>query len=99
MFLANGSVLTAEKALPLGGPAHAVQFYDNDDFLAEVVSEFVSRGLSSAEPAIIIATEAHRDAFTHGLSSRGIDVDAARNAGELILLDARETLDRFMVGT
>jgi signal transduction histidine kinase len=97
MFMTNASSLSADEALNFAGPGHAVQFYDSDDFLAGVVSEYVARGLAAGEPAVIIATDAHRRAFSEGLANRGIDVDAARAAGELTLLDARETLAHFMI--
>jgi signal transduction histidine kinase len=98
MFMTNASSLSADEVLNFAGPGHAVQFYDSDDFLAGVVSEYVARGLAGGEPAVIIATDAHRRAFSEGLASRGIDVDAVCTAGELTLLDARETLGKFMAG-
>jgi signal transduction histidine kinase len=75
---------------------HAVQFYESDEYLVNLVTEFVAAGLRHRHPAVIIATEAHRHGFLAGLSGRGIDVKAVRESGDLTLLDARETLDLFM---
>ena len=77
---------------------HAVQFYEGDEFLFGVVGEFLAAGLARRQPAIVIATEPHRAGFVAQLRSRGMDVEALRRGGRLTLLDARETLDAFMVG-
>src|SRR4051812_19218767 len=78
--------------------AHAVQFYDDEAYLASVVSEFLADGIRSGEFGLVIATPAHRDAFMRRLGDIGIDVKAARRAGRLQLLDARQTLSKFMSG-
>jgi len=81
------------------GPAHphdhAVQFYEDESFLATVVSEFLARGLSSSQPVIVIATPAHRRAFVKGLRDHGIDVERTRSSGQLTMLDARQTLKKI----
>ncbi|HWZ92298.1 MAG TPA: ATP-binding protein, partial [Polyangiaceae bacterium] len=75
---------------------HAVQFYDSDEFLFETVGDFLAEGLLAGDHAIVIATEEHRQGFTRRLAMRGIEAGATD--GRLTLLDARETLARFMVG-
>ena len=90
-----------------GGPArpsareheHVVQFYDDEAFLATVVCEFLATGLRTSQPVLVVATPAHRKAFLARLRDEGIDVAAARRSGQLKLLDARQTLGRFMRGT
>jgi PAS domain S-box-containing protein len=77
---------------------HAVQFYEDDTFLATAVCEFLVGGLKSGQPAVVIATPAHRKSFVSRLRAQGIDVAAARRSGQLTLLDARQTLNRFMNG-
>ena len=85
----------------LGGAkhCHAVQFYHDEAFLAGVVGDFLLTGLTVDQPAIVIATENHRQAFAAHLEAHGIDVAAARRRGLLIDVDARETLNAFMVGS
>ena len=78
---------------------HAVQFYDDDAFLATVVSEFLAGGLASNQPVIVIATPGHRRAFLQRLRDQGVDIERARADGQLTLLDARQTLKKFMAGT
>jgi signal transduction histidine kinase len=80
------------------GFVHAVQFYDGDAFLADVVSEFLLAGARAGEPLVVVATGAHRAAFVQRMESEGLDVEQATAAGRLTLLDARETLSRLLVG-
>jgi PAS domain S-box-containing protein len=76
---------------------HAVQFYDSDAFLAEAVANFLSIGLQQGEPALVIATEAHRSAFRAALAERGHLVDVLIASEQLTLLDAEAMLATFMV--
>jgi PAS domain S-box-containing protein len=80
------------------GHGHTVQFYDDEAYLATVVSDFLTAGLKARQPVIVIATPAHRTAFTGQLAGYGVDVAAARRSGQLYLADARQTLAKFMVG-
>ena len=79
-------------------PAHVVQFYEDDAFLADRVAEFLAVGLAAGEPVVVVATIEHRAAFAVRLARRGLDVELARARGQLVWLDAAETLSRFMVG-
>jgi len=94
----------AQPAFPgLGGPndepPHIVQFYESDDLLENAVVEFLSDGLSVNAPAVVIATAGHRQAFAEKLGRRGLDPEELIRAGLLVMLDAEETLARFMVGS
>jgi signal transduction histidine kinase len=80
------------------GPSHAVQFYEDEEFLTTAVAEFLAVGLTTGQPVIVIATEPHRDAFLRRLALDGFDIDAPRQSGLLTMLDARETLASCMVG-
>lgn len=95
-----------EDRVPFGVPRpydeglvslHTVQFYESDEFLCSQVAEFVATGLAGGEAAVVVVTAAHASAISRDLVARCIDVAAARGAGRLLLLDARETLSRFMV--
>jgi PAS domain S-box-containing protein len=79
-------------------PGHIVQFYESEHFLATTVAEFLATGLAAGQPVVVIATAPHRTALAGVLRSRGLDMDHTRRTGQLIALDARETLDRIMVG-
>jgi KaiC/GvpD/RAD55 family RecA-like ATPase len=76
---------------------HAVQFYGDERFLREILTDFSGAGLQAGETVILIATEANRQAVARGLVARGHDVDAAAGSGRLVLLDAGEALARIMV--
>src|SRR5258706_14294154 len=78
-------------------PDHHVHFYEDDASLLTLVSRFLVEGLAGGQPIIVIATPEHQDAFIRDVTSRGFDVDAARDAGQLLLMDAEETLSQFMI--
>jgi hypothetical protein len=73
---------------PAGGD-HIVQTYQDPAFLADAVAEYLGTGLGRGEAAIVIARPEHRARFLEKLG--------ARPADQLVLLDAEETLARFMV--
>jgi signal transduction histidine kinase len=76
---------------------HVVQFYEDSAFLSDVVVQFLDAGFQLGEPAVVIATEAHRTRFAQRLKARGVDVERSCEEGRLVLLDARRTLNGFMV--
>jgi KaiC/GvpD/RAD55 family RecA-like ATPase len=86
-----------QKPGPIFDHHHAVQFYGDDESLFTTVAGFLSQGFVDGHPAIIIATEDHRVAILDHLRGRLIDVDKAQQMGLLIVLDAQQTLDLFMV--
>jgi len=77
--------------------AHVLQIYEDDTVLLDNLSEFVAGGVVQAETAVVIATPEHLKGLKSRLSSMGIAVEAAQNRGELILLDAQETMSKFLV--
>ena len=76
---------------------HIVQFYEDDAFLCDTVARFIGAGMAAGEAALIIATDLHRHAFVQRLRASDFDVERAIQNGRLTLLDARETLERFLV--
>jgi hypothetical protein len=84
------------EKLPISDHHHAVQFYGDDESLFTTVAGFLSQGFVDGHPAIVIATAAHTKSIVEHLRGRLIDVDKAQRAGSLIMLDAHETLERFM---
>jgi signal transduction histidine kinase len=77
--------------------SHAVQFYETDEFLVQTVGRFLTAGLAAGDRLVVIATQAHREAFVAALGG-GDAVGSAIANGRLVLLDARETLSKFMMG-
>ena len=77
---------------------HAVQFYGSDESLFVTVAGFLAKGLVAGQPAVVLATPEHRVAIEEHLCDRLIDCELARRNGDLVMLDAEQTLDLFMVG-
>jgi len=76
---------------------HGVQFYKDQDALCRIVGGFVGEGLEDGALALVIATPDHAARIDSCLRARGIDVDDMKRDGSLVTLDARETLERFMI--
>ena len=54
-------------------PSHFVQFYEEEETLFEMVSEFFVPGLRAGDRLLVIATQAHRDGFMRRLGASGSD--------------------------
>ena len=76
---------------------HAVRFYRNAEMLADVVAEFIVRGLAVGDPAVIIATSSHSAAIERALAGRGIDLAELRAARRFTVLDADAVLHEISV--
>jgi MEDS: MEthanogen/methylotroph, DcmR Sensory domain len=75
---------------------HVVQLYQDQDFLNRAVCRFAASALANGEGVILVPTVKHWNAFRPRLVAEGIDVDAAQKRGQLTIVDADETLPRFM---
>jgi signal transduction histidine kinase len=73
---------------------HAVQFYESDDYLCDVVAQHVADGLAADQPALVLATPAHAAGIRSRLALRGF---GAGTPG-LKVADAEETLALFTTG-
>jgi hypothetical protein len=86
-------------SLPTVGPRdHVVQFYGADEELAVTVGGYLAKGLRSGDGILVVATAPHRRAFAAALAHAGIDPARELDAGRLLMEDATELLDRFLVG-
>jgi anti-sigma regulatory factor (Ser/Thr protein kinase) len=74
---------------------HAVGFYPDDGQRAAAVAAFVLDAIERDGAAVLIATAPHLADFAAELSRSGLDVDRAERAGDVVMLDAGETLSRF----
>ena len=75
---------------------HAVQFYRDDAALIATLRRFVREGLNASQPVIVIATPEHRFELSSMLMQDGAGSHFEQQ-GSLWMLDARETLESFMV--
>jgi PAS domain S-box-containing protein len=73
---------------------HSVRFYERDQEVLAEVADFLDSALRSGGLGVAIATEAHRADLARRLSGFG---GPGWYPGELVMLDAAETLDCFMV--
>ena len=81
----------------LGPSEHVVQFYESDAFLMDSMADFIGTALRTGDSGIVVATQAHRAGIEERLRADGIALDAARDRGRYVALDAAETLAEFMV--
>src|SRR5215472_1054355 len=78
---------------------HIVQLYQDHDFLNSAVCRFIGAGLTNGDRIILFPTLTHWNAFRQRLEAEGVDVHAARERGQLTVVDANELLPRLMRGT
>ena len=77
---------------------HILQIYEDEEFFARTVAEFVAGAVALGRPAIVVATPAHRDAILLDLTEWHGEPAQLLSTGQLRFLDARETLDLLMEG-
>ena len=95
---ARGDAARPDEAPSASCPStHDVHFYDDDAALCASVARFLADGIRAGQPAIVIATPAHRRQFAAQLRLLGIDPDRL-GPDDCVWLDARETLSTFMEG-
>ena len=73
-------------------PEHFVQFYERDAVLVESLARYLREGLESGAAAIAIVTPDHASQVDECWKAQGFDCARARERGQLVLLDAAETL-------
>ena len=79
------------------GPCdHAVVFYQGNE-LAGLVGEYLHSAICGGGAAVVVATPEHRAQISKWLSGAGVDVQAAWAEGNYVLLDADETMRRFVI--
>jgi hypothetical protein len=83
-------------ASPYNDVAHVVQFYTKDEFLLDGLCQFVRKALSDGESAILVVSKSHRKGLVQRLRACGADVSASIENGRCMLLDASDTLAKFM---
>ena len=76
---------------------HFCQFHKDSLTLAASVGTFIASGLKRGERTIVIAVPAHIELLIHELSNTGWSLDVYQATGQLVLLNAQDTVDEFMV--
>jgi len=90
-YIGDGAVMLVRRAL-FGPEADVV----DEDFLSRAVCRFAGGALANGEGIILVPTLAHWNAIRPRLEAEGVDVKAARERGQLTVVDADECLPRFM---
>ena len=75
---------------------HIVQLYQDQDFLNRAVCRFAGAALANGEGIILVPTLTHWNGIRPRLEAEGVDVEAARERGQLTVVDADELLPRFL---
>lgn len=76
---------------------HKVQFYSNDSFLLDQLDQLIRPAIACGGSVLLIATKAHRDGLFARLRECATDFALAVAQERFLLLDADETLAKFMV--
>lgn len=93
----SGRVAELAPLVMAASGTHAVQLYEEDAFLIDILSRVVAESLRSGDTVITIATARHREALDERLAHARIDVAAARDVERYIALDAETTLSALTV--
>jgi hypothetical protein len=90
---------TAELLVEARPHKHFVQLHDgaDDGALLANIGRYLAEGLIRGEGGMVIATEAHRAGVPAAVAKAGFAPEAALRDGRLLLLDAHEVLDQFLV--
>lgn len=76
---------------------HFVHIYEEETSFLNTLANFVGDGLSKGEGVIVILTALHCQELETRLQDMGFNLKVAQSQDQLILLDADETLSKFMV--
>lgn len=79
-----------------GTSEHSVQLFDSSRSLVETVSLFLINGLERGENVLVAATPEHREMLARRLDESGWTVRTLIAANRLVILDAAQTLEKFM---
>jgi hypothetical protein len=71
-------------------PAHIVQLYDRDEFLAAAAAFFAAEGLRRGEAVLLTGTQAHLRGIQRALAALDVDPDAVMRDGRLRISDVHE---------
>ena len=81
---------------PTRSSKHHLQLFDSSRSLAETVCGFLMAGFERGEAMLVVATPEHRELLTRKLEEAGLNIREATRANRFVMLDASQTLDKFM---
>ncbi len=77
--------------------AHLIEIFASPSEIIAGICEFTCAGLANGEAVIIIARENHIEDVHRQLGFLGFDFESMTASGQLVMLDAEETMSKFMV--
>ena len=86
------------KNTPCPAQGHSVQLFDSSTSRASGISSYLLQGLQHGNSVLVVATPAHWESTRKLLECESVDVDKAIADGTLTVLDAADTLGKFMRG-
>lgn len=75
---------------------HVVQFYRDNEELADRAGDYLAAAVRRGGVAIAIATHGHRLALERRMAAAGVDVPGAEARGDYVPVDAEATLLRIL---
>ena len=81
-----------------GVDGHIVQLYQDPDFYGEAISHFAAEGINKGESIILVATQPNWQNIAGRLAGKGFNTGELLGRGQLTVLDADQTLPKFMRG-
>lgn len=76
---------------------HIAQLYQDEESLIETLSHFVGAGLMHGEAVVVFVTPRHWEACLRQLGAHRVAPQDAELRGQVVVIDARSALSRFMV--
>ena len=76
---------------------HLVQFYEDESLVIENISYLAAKALAAGGSTVIAATEFHLEQIRQRLADSVLNLDAARESGRYVTLDAAEALSQLLV--
>lgn len=77
--------------------SHLIVFYDDEEFLVDVVVEFLCTSPTPSDQGLIVARERHAQLLLVALEQRGLDVSEALASGALVMLDPQALIERSTI--
>jgi len=76
---------------------HIVQFYEDESLVIENISYLAAKALASGGSTVIAATKPHLEQIRERLADSVLNLDAARESGRYLTLDAAEAASQILV--
>lgn len=94
--------LAFDSLTPISSPQpafseHFVQFYENDHFILDSISQFLATGFARGEAAIVAASRSHLESLHPLLTTQGFNVSSLIDSEQYLPLDAEYALAHFVV--